>query len=115
MSFTISGKAIRLTRGDTLRATIHVIDEDAGEEWQPQEGDSLRFRCTKKAGDQTALIERAIPTDTMLLELEPEDTSPLKFGSYFYDIEATLADGTVDTVIPEGTLEIAPEADPMGA
>ena len=45
----------------------------------------------------------------MTLKLEPEDTKGLKFGSYYYDVEVTLSDGRVDTVINNAPFIVLPE------
>lgn len=115
MSSKISGTTITLTRGDTLRVlvTMHY----GGEEYIPQEGDALQFALkrriynTKKTEflDEEPLILKTIPIDTQVLTLDPEDTKPLGFGQYAYDIQITFADGTVDTFIPNATFYIKEE------
>ena len=45
------------------------------------------------------LVEKNIPIDTMTLELEPNDTKHLNFGSYLYDIQLTDEAGRVSTVV----------------
>ena len=62
----------------------------------------------RKIKDQDCLILKEIPTDTMVLELEPSDTKSLSFGTYVYDIELTTATGSVSTVIL-GNLELTKE------
>ena len=60
--------------------------------------------------DETPLIEKTIPNDTLLLRLESQDTKPFGFGTYAYDIEITFADGDVDTFI-KGVLKLTEEVD----
>ncbi len=117
MSYSVSDKnEITLTRGDTFRSTILLEYED-GRPYTPTEGDSLRFalkhRTKNHKGtaykDIDPLILKDIPTSTMVLQLDPEDTKPLDFGDYVYDIEITFADGSVDTFITETTFTITPE------
>ncbi|MCD8124274.1 MAG: hypothetical protein LUE23_04445 [Lachnospiraceae bacterium] len=50
-----------------------------------------------------------IPTDTMELVIDPEDTKDLAFGRYVYDIQLTKSTGEVDTFIPKGTLKLTEE------
>ena len=115
MSSSISGTKIMLTRGDTLRVKVSI--EKDGEEYQPTENDVVRFAVkhkTKKADgsdytDPEPIILKTIPSDTMILELEPEDTKELAFDSYVYDIEITFEDGTVDTFITNSTFKITDE------
>lgn len=116
MGYSVVGTSITMVRGDTLRTTVEVFQGDAP--YVFQDGDSLRFAVKKKIykGSQytelvedTPLINKDIPTDTLLLELDPEDTKDLPFGTYLYDIELTMADGTVDTFIKEAKFKLTTE------
>lgn len=113
MSSSVQGFKIKLTRGDTFRAQVGISNPD-GTAYVLQDGDSVRFRCVKKKGDAEALIQKTLGSD-LILELEPSDTNRLQFGTYFYDIQLTKADGDVDTFIPEGSITVAPESDPVVA
>ena len=115
MASSISGTSITLTRGDTLRIKIKItLDE---QEYIPVEGDTIRFALkhptlnSKKTDykDTEPLILKAIPINTMILELEPSDTKNLQFGNYIYDMQITFADGRVDTFITEAKFKITPE------
>ena len=97
MSIKIQGNKIHLTRGDSLRVTVNITQD--GEPYTPVEGDSVRFALKKNFDDTEPLVIRDIPTDTLQLVLVPEDTKPLDFGKYWYDVELTKNDGTVDTFI----------------
>lgn len=97
MAFKIQGNRIYLTRGDSLRVTVEITQD--GETYTPAEGDSVRFALKKDLDETTPLILRDIPIDSLQLILIPEDTKPLEFGKYWYDVELTKADGTVDTFI----------------
>lgn len=107
MSYSIKGKRITLTRGDTLVAEIAISNPD-GTPYEMQAGDSVRFKVTDVPGG-AVLIVKDVSSGT--LRLDPEDTNCLPFGSYFFDVQMTFADGTVDTFIPEGTLTIDDETD----
>ena len=106
-----------MTRGDTLAVQVGIMQ--GSEPYTPQEGDSVRFalKSPKMNGKRTEysdpepLLQKNIPTDTLLLTLDPEDTKPLGFGSYVYDIQLTYADGSVDTFITEATLTLTPEVE----
>lgn len=102
----INGKAITLTRGDTARISVEITDAD-GEAYTPQTGDVVQFVCKKTWLSSESLITKTIPTDTLELELEPEDTAELPFDSYVYDIKLTNAGGDVDTFISKGILTIS--------
>lgn len=89
---------ISLTRGDTLLLRVFLENKD-GSKRTLEGGDSLRFALKKSYRDNRCLVIKPIPTDTMLLELEPLDTKNLQFGRYDYDIELTDSEGHVSTPI----------------
>lgn len=88
---------ITLTRGDTGIFNISLQNQD-GEDYTPQTGDSLRFALSEGFG-KDALVIKDIPIDTCVLEIEPNDTKNLKFKKYKYDIQFTSAQGKVSTII----------------
>ena len=98
MACTIKGNTIRLTQGDTLVTRVTITDKD-GVEYAPIAEDTIRFAVKREATDKRPLLVKEIPYDTMVLRLESTDTNQLKPDEYRYDIEITLSDGTVDTVI----------------
>lgn len=106
--YKIEGTAITLTRGDSFYAEVIMKNPDKTD-YTPQQGDSVRFALKKKYQDAEPLILKQIPTNTLVLHLEPEDTKSLPFGKYVYDIELTKANGDVDTFIYESEFEIAKE------
>lgn len=113
----VCGTTIEMTRGDTL--LLRVIPTRAGEPYIPLPGDTMRFALKRDRMnmrgtwmvDPQPLIRKDIPIDTMLLRLEPEDTSSLDFGNYMYDCELTMADGFVSTFIADAKFKIEREAD----
>lgn len=111
MSCIIKRNSISLTRGDTAKITLSLSTKASTEEdYIPEEGDSIRFAMKRKVSDSSPVLTKEIPTDTMLLQIDPDDTKNLEFGSYVYDIQVTFADGTVDTVI-FSTLDLWEEVD----
>ena len=104
----LQGTTITMTRGDTARIQISITDID-GSEYVPAYGDSVRFAAKKSYYDDAPVILKNIPTNTLLLTLEPEDTKPLQFGRYVYDIELTQRDGTVNTFIAKASLVLEEE------
>ena len=86
MSYSVSGTMITLTRGDTFTALITITDSE-GNQYVPVKGDRIR----------------------LILVIEPEDTKPLAFGKYVYDIELTKVTGEVDTFITKATLKLTEE------
>ncbi len=111
MSVSVKNNVITITRGDTLNTKLTIIDQ-YGSEYVPVDGDVIRFAIKKKYSDPEPLFVKIIPLDTLMLHLDSEDTKPLDQPSeYVYDIQITLADGTVDTIIPKGSFKITEEVD----
>jgi hypothetical protein len=103
----VSGNKIVMTRGDTLLVEVSIMYN--GEPYTPLPGDRVRFALKRDIlnssrtdyADDQPLILKEIPVDTMILELEPEDTKPLAFATYAYDVEITFTDGRVYTFISD--------------
>lgn len=115
MAIEIRGTTICLTRGDTLKLSI-ALKTANGDDYTPESGDAVRFAMRPvgltpngKAWKNDVVLTKSIPTATMLLQIDPEDTADLPFGCYAYDIQVTFADGTVDTAIADATLVLTPE------
>lgn len=100
MAYSIDAKTnnITLVRGDYFPCYIAMTKDN--EPFLPESG-SLRFAVKKRYTDpdDKVLIVKPIPLDTLLLELESEDTKDLKFGDYVYDIEYQDDEGRPDTFI----------------
>ena len=100
MAYSIDEKTnnITLVRGDYFPCYISMTKD--GEPFEPSIG-TLRFAVKKRYTDpdEKVLIVKTIPIDTLLLELESDDTKELKFGEYVYDIEYTDQNGRPDTFI----------------
>lgn len=96
---------IHMTRGNSAYFEIGAFLPDKTQ-YTPSSTDKVVF--TAKAGyeDKHAIIRKEIPVDTMLLELETEDTAYLDFGVYVYDIYLQTLDGSKDTFIREAKLVI---------
>ena len=108
MSYSIKGKRITLTRGDTFPCTVSILNPD-GTPYEMQSGDTVRFMLSERAGGPV-LITKTLSGGAF--QLDPADTNQLDFGTYFFDVQMTFADGTVDTFIAEGQLALTDEADP---
>lgn len=112
MSVNIFNNKITMTRGDTLSATLEITDKD-GNPYTPVTGDVIRFAMKKQYDDESVLLRKNIPlTMPLTLTLASSDTKTLPQPStYVYDIELRKANGTVDTVIPNGILKLTEEVD----
>ena len=106
---SINGTTIRMTKGDTLRVLLALTDCE-GYKYLPDEDDRIRFAMKKNYSDPEPLILKQIPTESLLLTLNPEDTKNLEApGTYVYDIEITYANGDVDTFIDKAKLMLTQE------
>lgn len=110
MSYSIKNKTITLTRGDTLKVKVNIFDAD-GEPYTPDQNDSIRFALKQKYEDPAPLIVKAIPNDTLILQLDPQDTKPLEFGKYVYDIQLTNGSGEIDTFITKSQFILSEEVE----
>ena len=110
MSYSIKGTSITLTRGDTLKIQISISKPD-GEPYIPDPADVIRFAVKKDYNDETPLILKVVPNDTLILTLDPSDTKPLAFGKYVYDIQLTNGAGEVDTFITKAQFILTEEVE----
>lgn len=115
MGYKIIGTTVYLTRGDTMYAEVGIKTKD-GYDYVPVQGDSVRFalksqkmRPNGEFSDETPLILKNIPIDTLILHIEPNDTKNLPFGEYAYDIEISHANGDIDTFIEDAVFKITRE------
>ena len=89
MGFDISSENdIFITRGDSAEFEI-VLFSDDDEPYVCQDGDVIEFTMKRFLTDRTALINKIIPTNTLVLLLLPDDTKDLNIGEYHYDISLT--------------------------
>ena len=104
----ISGKTIRMTKGDTLEVPVNIMTKE-GLVYIPADGDVIRFAMKKTYEDAEPLILKTIPNDTLILRLESSETKDLEVRTpYVYDIELTTVTGTVDTFL-SGSLYLTEE------
>jgi hypothetical protein len=106
----LAGKTIKLTRGDTMRIKLDLHMQN-GDEYIPSERDEIRFAVKKSYYDAEPLLLIPIPNDSLILTINPEDTKPLDFGTYVYDIQITFADGSVDTFIDRAKFIVTEEVE----
>jgi hypothetical protein len=117
MSYSIKENgSITLTRGDTLEVVVKLYENSCdcecdSDQFVLEEGSSCRFAVKEDYDSTEVLINKDIPIDTMLLKLDPSDTKNLEFGTYVYDIQVTLPNGDVDTVLPRKLFRLAEEVE----
>ena len=99
---------IKLTRGDTARFSVGILNEISDSAYGISDNDQLTLTVKKKVKDEDALIQKTI-TGSTLFHIKPEDTSCLSFGKYVYDIQLTTTDGDVYTIVGPTTFELLAE------
>ena len=87
--FTIDGKNIELTRGDSFSFTMTFTGRTLPAETM------ARFTIKKKVKDEEAVIEKTVPVagNVAAVHLLPEDTADLKTGTYFWDMRLMIPNG----------------------
>ena len=100
--------AIKLTRGDTARMSVNIVNDVTGEEYSMQEGDVLTMTVKVNILDEVPVIQKTLE-GTNVFHIKPEDTASLDFGSYKYDVQLTTSDGDVYTIIVPSVFKILEE------
>lgn len=102
-----SDGTITMSRGDSVYITVNVYDSE-GQEYLLKEGDKLYFSAKSKATDKNyAISPKVLGGDKgTTIEIEPEDTADLSFGTYLYDVQMITANGKCNTIIKPSKLII---------
>lgn len=102
----INGKTIQLTRGDTAYLQIPLVTPDGS--YTIDLTDTLTF-SVKKNTRSTEYIFQKVNNGDNVFHIEPSDTATLTFGKYVYDVQLTMNNGDVFTVVPPSTFEVLSE------
>ena len=93
--FYLEGNEINITRGDTAIIDFTLDNHEF------VAGDVVYFSVKRSTKDTSYIINKEITNfngNTAIIELLSDDTRIPK-GKYWYDIQCSLADGRVDTVV----------------
>ena len=95
---------ITMTRGDSESLTVRCSEPF-------RTGDRVFFTVREDAESDISLqkIIAVFPNGEAVIPIYPEDTEPLEFGSYVYDIQVTRANGTVTTLIVPSAFKLTEE------
>lgn len=106
----ITDNTITITRGDTLETKLK-IKTMTGADYEPSEGDVIRFALKANYGDDRPIINKVIPNDTLILRLEAAETKQLECRRrpYVYDVELRTPEDTVVDTFLSGELFIKEE------
>lgn len=92
---------ITMTRGDTAKFNINVTSLDNNNPYVITANDTVMFTLRdapkKDALDVDFLLQKEAPLG--LLTLDPADTEELAYITYYYDIQITLENLEVHTII----------------
>ena len=102
----IQGTSISMTRGDSESITVRITQGEG-----LTAGDRIDFTVRQSAEEPIELQKTVteFPDGDAVIVLRPEDTTPMEFGSYVYDIQLTRADGTVQTIIKPSKFKLEQE------
>ena len=102
----ITDTDIRITRGDTAFLSVELFDDKG--KYELKAGDTLELSAKKSINDTEYSIH-IIANNNAVFTFNPSDTENLNYGSYLYDIQLTLSNGDVFTVIPLSHIVILEE------
>lgn len=102
--FKITGTNISMTRGDSASFDITVQNAD-GTPYTLHTGDTVTLTVKKTVNDSEVLLQK----QGVNITLENSDTKNLEYGSYVYDVQVDLADGSKHTIIEPSVFEIRAE------
>ena len=106
---TIDGTKISLTRGDSALLIFGAVDS-SGQEYVLKPGDTITFTVKESSADTAAKIKKI--SSTWQIQLEPEDTKPLEFKKYFYDVQLTTTYNDhqwIETIIEKAIFKVGEE------
>ena len=95
--FKIDSDRLYITRGDTGRLTVSIRDQN-GNKYTPSSDEIIVMTVKKSVGDESSLFS-AQAKDCEIV-ITPEYTKSLAFGEYVYDVQITLSNGDINTIIP---------------
>ena len=100
---------IQLTRGDTARFSIGRIVKTVTKTNHTATAEDTVTMTIEKTGLEGAPCVLIIVPGGEVLHIKPEDTKAMTFGKYVYDIQLTMADGDVYTIVPPSTFDLLKE------
>jgi hypothetical protein len=107
----VSGKNISMTRGDS--EAISLSCTDSSKVGIPLvTGDTIYFTVKVSASDEAKAFQKvvtAFDAGIAYIDIMPNDTKSMCFGSYVYDVQLTKANGTVTTIIPPSRFTLLEE------
>ena len=101
--FEILGKNyMRVVQGDTAVFNVNINN------YEFVDGDIIYFTVKKDIKDKDYVLQKIVTTfvdNNATFELDKYDTN-INAGNYIYDIQASLSNGIVDTIILPSKFEV---------
>lgn len=97
-----------MIRGDSEPVTVNVSG------YTLSNGDKIIFtvKCSADDPDDDAILQKTITTfsnNSATIKINPADTKEIPFGAYWYDIQMSLQNGDVTTIVCPSRFIIAKE------
>ena len=108
MLYLLSDKTIKLTRGDTARFAVSIVNGVTDDDYILAALDELVLTVKRSVKDEIPLFQKNI-TGSNVFHIEPVDTAELTFGKYKYDIQLNKENGDVHTIVEPSCFEVLPE------
>ena len=98
----VNGTDLSMIRGDSESITLSLKDGDAAIPFVT--GETVYFTVKGSAIVDEIALQKIVTEfnedGNCIIEIAPNDTKDLRFGSYVYDIQLNRIGGTVTTIIP---------------
>ncbi len=95
---------ITLTRGDSATFGLTVKQNTSSYDFS---NDTVKFTVKKNVNTNDILFQKTFSNG--VINLTPSDTSDLKYGTYYYDVQLKNTSNGIYTVIPPSKFIVAPE------
>lgn len=109
----VDGTNLSMIRGDTESITISIQDNDEAPILLMSGEDTIYFTVKLNTAVEAKILQKIITAFDLegnaIIEIEPEDTKPLAYKSYKYDVQWVDVDGKVRTIVEPSTFKIEPE------
>lgn len=102
---------IKLTRGDTAKLTVTILDvlnQNGNSEYEVASTDRLIMTVKKSVNDKPYIIKKEVQGSNVI-HIKPEDTEKLQFGDYVYDVQLLTSSNDVYTIIEPSPFTILSE------
>lgn len=108
MLYVLENGTIKLTRGDTAKLTVDLVNDLTKESYIMSEGDTLTLTVKADIKSNGFIFQKKVLGSNSFI-IDPSDTNGASFGKYKYDVQLNTESGDVYTVIEPSTFEILTE------